>query len=225
MTIRLLLFIFCALPVTPVSADMWGAGDMKIIAELKAMYQTMIKTLSQAKTQNEQLNTVKTTLNDFIETRQYVQNFDADRIARRIHNDLEGITQMDDLNGMNTQQRIRAVQKMLRKRVADPATPEEQKKRYESELRMLEDIEIRNEVLELANANATKNMVESSKDLSLRDSGRITAESLAALSQLETQREIAANNDRIKQIRDQQSLYLLNQQNRKLLKNAQEEGW
>ncbi len=225
MTLRILLLLFCLLPVTPVSADMWGAGDMKIIAELKAMYQTMIKTLNQAKTQNEQLNTVKTTLNNFVETRQLVQNFDADRIARRIYNDFEGITQMDDLNGMNTQQRIRAVQKMLRKRVADPATPVEQKKRYEAELRLLEDIEIRNEVLELANTNATKNMAESSRDLSVRDSSRITAESLAALSQLETQREIAANSERIKQIRDQQSLYLLNQQNRKLLRNAQEEGW
>ena len=225
MKFKLTILIFFSLLYRPAFADVFGGADLQIITELKAMYATMIKTLNEAKTQNEQLNSVKSTLFDIVDTKDYVENFDADRIAKRIQNDFEGVTQMDDLSGMSPQQRIRAVQRMLKRRIDDPDTTPEERERFIREQALLDDIHARNEILELTNQNATKNLVKSSTDLSTRDSGRITAESLSALAQIEAQREIKANNDRMEQIRDQQSLHNLNEQTVKMLGNAKSEGW
>ncbi len=221
-----MLLIITVLTFPPsLSADMFGAADMQIVMKLQAMYKTMIETLNEAQTQNEQLATVKTTLSDMVDTRDYVENFDADRIARRISNDLDNVTQMDDLSGMTESQRIRAIQRMLDRRIADSNISEEEKQRLLNEKELLDDIQARNEILELIEDNASNNLQRSSTDLSERDSSRISAESLSALSQIEAQRALVENKGRMESVRDNQSLHSLNQQNLKILKNTEEEGW
>ncbi|MCP5007560.1 MAG: hypothetical protein GY941_27040 [Planctomycetes bacterium] len=225
MTYRQFLILTMLIFSQNVSADMFGISESGMLMKLQAMYKTMIETLNEAKTQNQQLSSVKTTLNGMIDTNNEVENFDADRIARRISNDLENVTQMDDLSGMSESQRIRAIQRMLDRRIADPDTSAEERQRLLNEQQLLDDIQARNEILELIESNSANNLQRSSTDLSERDSSRISAESLAALSQIEAQRALVENKNRMESIHDNQSLHNLNQESMKIMQNTEKEGW
>lgn len=225
MKYRLIIITLISLSLQNAQADMFGGADFKIITELKAMYSKMKETLHEAKTSSEALSSVRSTLTDMNDTRNGIQNFDANRIVRMINRDIANITEMDNLDGMNSQQKIRAVQRMLNKRIEDPDTTDKDQTRYEREVKILDDIHSRNEILELTNANATKNLDQTTTDLSTRDSSRIAAESLATLASIESQRQIDENIQKTEKIRDQQSLHNINRQSIKLLENAESEGW
>ncbi len=223
---NIVLLIVFSLPfINSVQADIFGASDMKVITELQAMYETMMKTLQEAKAQNAKLSSVKSSLIDIMDTKDYVENFSADQIARRIERDFENVTELDDLSGMSERQKIRALRRLLKRRIDDPDTDEETRRRLEREQALLEDIEMRNEILEEISKNSNRNLQKSSTDLSSRDSNRITAESLSALAQIESQRALEENKLRKERIGDNKALYELNQQSQKILKNTEQGGW
>ncbi len=215
------LFVFCQ----PIYADMTGAGDMKIIAELQAMYAQMVETLQEAKAQSESLTNVKSTLNSVVETTDEIRNFSIDSIINRVTRDIDDLTEFDNMDGMSNEQKIRVLQRELKRRVADPKTTDAEADKYKKQLDTLSDIEKRNELLNLINENAVSNLKETGKDLSQRDSSRITAESLATLTQIEVQREMRANQERIDRLNDAKALTDINNQALKIYKNTAEDGW
>ncbi len=216
-----LLFAF----QSSIHADMTGTGDFKIIAELQAMYKQMVQTLEEAKAQSESLTKVKTTLNSVVETTETIRNFSVDSIVNRVTRDFDNLTEFDNMDGMSNEQKIKILQRELKRRIDDPKTTDEEEGKYNKQLDMLADIENRNETLKLINENATENLEATGKDLSARDSNRIAAESLATLTQIEAQREIRANQERIEKLKDAKVLSDINKEALKVYKNTSNEGW
>ncbi len=215
------LLVFCASS----HADMTGAGDMKIIMELQAMYGQLVETLNEAKAQSESLTKVKSTLNSVVETTNTIRNFSVDNIVNRVTRDIDNLTEFDNMDGMSNEQKIKVLQRELNRRIDDSKSTDTEKEKYKKQLDMLSDIEKRNELLGLINENATDNLKATGKDLSQRDSSRITAESLATLTQIEAQREMRANQERIDKLNDAKVLSDINNQSLKIYKNTAKDGW
>ena len=202
-----------------------GVGEAKMIAQLQAIYTSTVEQLQQIKDQSETMNQVKSGLNYSVESYYDIKNFSLDRIVSRIQSDIEGLTELDNLAGKTMEQRILIVQRELRRRIDDPDISADERERLEQEDEMLESIRLRSEILTEMNANAVGNMAEASNDLGTKDSGRISAEGISTLVQLETQRELERNEIKRAQIQDQQVMYNLNQQTRKIVEATETDGW
>jgi len=166
--------------ISPVQAG--TLGEIKIIAELTQMYNTLNEQLQTLKTQNENIKAMKTMYQDSVETYDTVVNFRLENIERRVRRDFDSLTGLDNMEGLTLRQRLDVIKREFDRRVSDAspkarpdieATVNRQREllaRYETMIELQEAIEV--------------NLATSRNDIDERAAAQIQAQNASILSLL-----------------------------------------
>jgi len=165
------------------------AGDAAILQQLKQTYLTTIKALKEAKAQSDTLRETRDLANFGYESYDYIKNFDIKKIMDIIESDVTNLTEIDDMAGLSTERRYLLLTRELDRRIEDPKTSSIEKKLAKQDKKKLESILKQEDLINELYKNSNKNINTSAKDLSSRDSDRISAENLSILTRIELARE------------------------------------
>ncbi|MFQ5470969.1 MAG: hypothetical protein ACE5EH_11805 [Gammaproteobacteria bacterium] len=176
----IIIFLFC----TPAYADITGISDIEIISQLMEQYKIMIKQLREIKAQNRTLDEVRNLYKQALNTYETVVNIDMDEIENRIISDFRGLTELDDMDGMDLMDKLKTIERELDRRI-ETASPENR-----------ENVErVVGNQKSLLNKYATmidlekalhQNLKESNKDIGLKKAVQIQAQNNTILSILGT---------------------------------------
>lgn len=174
-----------------IHADMTGAGDIKIVAELIKIYKTANETLQTLKTQNENIQEIKALARDATVVYDTLSNFSMDDLELRIRRDFESLTNLDDLEGLSLREKIDVLNDELDRRVED-ALPS-QKTILEKTVGRQKALLKRYDTLAQLQAALDENLVEARVDIDERTAAQIQAQSStidATLSLIAAQRQL-----------------------------------
>ena len=133
------------------SADMFGGSDSVIILKLTTIYNALknyydqaMELVQEAKTQSDNLKKLSDLAKDTKKEYDFVTNFSFQRELDKIKGDIEGLTNLDNLDGKSTEQIVQLLTNEIDRRFRY-GTPEERQRA--SELKsQLSDIERLNEI-------------------------------------------------------------------------------
>lgn len=157
----------------------WDAAGS--IAAIQRMYQTMVVQLQELKTQSEFLSDVNKVAKESLRQYDAVQNASLEAVTKRISEDVEAVTMLDNMNNMDNRQKLETLSKELDRRIADPNTPELERKRLNVELSFLLSLKRLQDLEEAANQNLGK----SAGAITEREGQQITSQSVAILTKLQ----------------------------------------
>lgn len=133
----LMLVVACFFLPLSAEADLFGGSDSIVIVKLSAIYnqlkeyyETNMQILQQAKMQSDNLKKMSQLAQDAKQEYEFVSNFSIQRELRKIKDDIEGLTNLDNLDGKNAEQTFRLLKAEIDRRFRF-GTPEEKAKAAE----------------------------------------------------------------------------------------------
>ncbi|KAF0190504.1 MAG: hypothetical protein FD165_2672 [Gammaproteobacteria bacterium] len=187
---RALITLAC-LAVLSGNVQAAGFSDVKIIAELKAMYEKLNEQLQTMKTTNSAMNDVRNLYRESAEAYDEVVNFDIEHIENRLRRDFGNLTALDDMNGRPLRQQLDTIARELDRRVAE--APPEQKEAVQASVNRQKQLLSRYETLAALQGALMNNLERSKKDIDVRTAAQIQAQNdsiLAMLNALEAEQRL-----------------------------------
>lgn len=168
-----------------------GFSDVKIVAELKAMYEKLNEQLQTMKTTSNTMNDVRDMYRESAEAYDDVTNFDIAHIENRLRRDFGNLTALDNMEGMTLRQRLDTIARELDRRVAE--APPEQKAAVQASVDRQKQLLDRYETLAELQGALMNNLERSKKDIDVRTAAQIQAQNdsiLAMLKALEAEQQL-----------------------------------
>jgi len=214
--------VFALLTVSP-AVDASSLGDVKIIAELTKMYETMNQQLQTLKTQNENVNTLKTLYKDSVSTYDTVVNFRLEDIEKRIRRDFDSLTSLDNMDGLSMRQKLHVIDRELDRRVenAPPASRESVQADVDRQKNLLS----RYDTMIALQEAIEDNLAKSRGDIDVRTAAQIQAQNDSILSLLKVLEAKAQVKEDIATTADQSRLQQLKTDSTGLYQAIGHSGW
>lgn len=121
--IIILIFVFIVSTLNPVSADMFGGTDSVMIAKLSAIYSTLkdyyqsgLKQLAEARAHSEELRKISQFTREAEREYNFVKNFSLERELNSIKDDIDGLSNLDNLDGKGTEEQLRLLRSEIDRR-------------------------------------------------------------------------------------------------------------
>jgi len=214
--------VLILLTVSP-AVDASPLGDVKIIAELTKMYETMNQQLQTLKTQNENVNTLKTLYKDSVSTYDTVVNFRLEDIEKRIRRDFDSLTSLDNMDGLSMRQKLHVIDRELDRRVenAPPASRESVQADVDRQKNLLS----RYDTMIALQEAIEDNLAKSRGDIDVRTAAQIQAQNDSILSLLKVLEAKAQVKEDIATTADQSRLQQLKTDSTGLYQAIGHSGW
>lgn len=176
----------------PAHADMVGASDSVIIIKLTSIYNAIkeyydngVELLAQAKAQSETLQTISTMTKEIEEEYDFVKNFSLENELNTIVADLQGLSNLDNLEGHSTEEQLKLIRNDIDRRFKSSTTTAERTHYRELKSR-LEEVERLSEIQAAKSDEAKKCQSEEMNEKSALAS---IASSCALMSSLQLAQE------------------------------------
>ena len=157
----------------------WDAAGS--IAAIQKMYQTMVVQLQELKAQSEFLSDVNTVAKESLRQYDAVNNVSLAAIKKRLQEDKESLTLLDNLDGMSDRQKLETLSKELDRRITDPATTALERQRLQDRLALTHALKRLQDLEDATNQNLAK----SAGALTEREALHLTSQSAAILAKLQ----------------------------------------
>ena len=122
-----LLAVSISLGLLPTTVYGWGGTDpwsMRAVTYLKKQYDVVMDSLKEYRRANEALTDVKNITSDALREYDALQNAKAMDWRRMLERDIESLTELDNMEGRDREQKLRLMVRELDRRIADPGTSE-----------------------------------------------------------------------------------------------------
>jgi len=205
------------------TAQAMALGDIKIIAELTKLYETMNQQLQTLKSQNENIQTLKTLYKDSVETYDTVVNFRLEDIERRIERDFDNLTGLDNMDGLSLRQRLRVIDRELDRRVDN--APPASRASVAATVKQQRDLLSRYETMIALQEAIEANLATSRQDIDERTAGQIQAQNASILSLLKVLEAKAQINKDLAQVQDQGRLKQMQSERNGVYGAIGQTGW
>ena len=157
----------------------WDAAGS--IAAIQKMYQTMVIQLQELKAQSEFLSDVNKVAKESLRQYDAVNNVSLAQIKKRLDEDKESLTLLDNLSGKNKREQLETLSKELDRRIADPAISDREKKRLQDQLALTQSLKRLQDLEDATN----QNLATSAGALTEREALHLTSQSSAILAKLQ----------------------------------------
>ena len=116
----------------------WDAAGS--IAAIQKMYQTMVIQLQELKAQSKFLSDVNQVAKESLRQYDAVNNVSLAQIKKRLDEDKESLTLLDNLNGKNKREKLETLSKELDRRISDPNISDREKKQLQDQLALTQSL-------------------------------------------------------------------------------------
>lgn len=173
-------------------ADMFGASDSVIIMKLTSIYTALkeyydsnVQVLAQAKIQSDNLKKLSAWSKELQREYEFVKNFSLEREIENIKDDLDALSNLDNLDGRSPEDQLRMIRNDIDRRFKTSSSKEE-RERHKHLKSHVETIERLNKIQQAKAEEAKKHATEEQNE---KTSMASIASSCALISSLQLSQE------------------------------------